>query len=319
VCLEDIKRWHDAHPQHDLVTVFLDKKQSWGSDTSGRAPVDLDDLINSKIGAANVYKPGELLAGHASLSAAALSNAWPTMGALQGKLLFILTGGALIPTAKYNGIAFYVTNRGKDAVLFACPDAGGMPDLFARTDVVCANFKYKNLAGTDLGRTASTLGFLSHVWDIPESDQGYRAAIEDFGSYIGIDDYTISNYNNGRMSGGYWCSGRPAWSTLATITSDGQARSGQKHRSSDNFTLNPPAHTLYLLWDATDASGILHPEIKYQLKQYNSVWWDSVVFQELTGSSISPSVSGSTLYLADPENTNGNSFTVTIKAVTVPQ
>ena len=80
-----------AVPEHEVVTVFLDLKDSfsradWGPH-SGQA---LDRLLREHLGAA-IFTPADLL-GHASTLQHAVADEWPLLHDLHGRFVFVLTG-----------------------------------------------------------------------------------------------------------------------------------------------------------------------------------------------------------------------------------
>jgi hypothetical protein len=93
-CLRVLRSVHDAFPQHEIVTVWVDVKDDF---RAGQTADDLDARISSELGAANVLRPADLLA--ACPSAKDLREAvtgaceWPSLSSLRGKFVFALTGG----------------------------------------------------------------------------------------------------------------------------------------------------------------------------------------------------------------------------------
>ncbi|MFE0136854.1 phosphatidylinositol-specific phospholipase C domain-containing protein [Streptomyces sp. NPDC059037] len=92
-CLADMKSWHDAHPGHRPILVKVELKDGFQA-RNGRGPADLDALLKSKLGDA-VYRPGELVGGHATLDDAVRSDGWPQRSALAGKFIVELIPGTV--------------------------------------------------------------------------------------------------------------------------------------------------------------------------------------------------------------------------------
>src|SRR6187455_275547 len=46
-CLSRINAWATAHPDHELITIFIDKKENWSEPGETREPLDLDELLIS--------------------------------------------------------------------------------------------------------------------------------------------------------------------------------------------------------------------------------------------------------------------------------
>jgi len=57
--LKELVAWHNANPQHEVVTVFMDLKDNL--DTGTHRPADLDAILVAYLGSA-VYGPADLIA-----------------------------------------------------------------------------------------------------------------------------------------------------------------------------------------------------------------------------------------------------------------
>jgi hypothetical protein len=169
-CLTDVKQWSDAHPGHDPITLFIDKKEGWSNVAEGRRPVDLDQLVEVRLGGA-LYKPASLQGNHASLRDAARSRNWPTMQALAGKVIVVLTGGALLNHNET--LSEYVRDRGRAAALFVAADAdeasdiSGVPEQFSpetASYVVFYNIKDED-GHASLGKNTRVNNYVSRLWN----------------------------------------------------------------------------------------------------------------------------------------------------------
>ncbi len=90
-CLDNLRAWHEHHPDHDLMIVKLELKNGFDN-RLGLGPDELDRLISAKV--PDVYRPADLLAGgHATLDAAARDDSWPTFEQLRGRILFTVIPG----------------------------------------------------------------------------------------------------------------------------------------------------------------------------------------------------------------------------------
>ncbi|WKX70119.1 phosphatidylinositol-specific phospholipase C domain-containing protein [Streptomyces sp. XD-27] len=92
-CLADMRAWHDAHPGHRPILVKVEMKDGF-NDRGGRGPDEFDALVNAKLGDA-VYRPADLLGGHATLDDAVRADGWPGRDALAGKFIFELLPGTV--------------------------------------------------------------------------------------------------------------------------------------------------------------------------------------------------------------------------------
>ncbi|EGD22536.1 phosphatidylinositol-specific phospholipase C domain-containing protein [Prescottella equi] len=96
-CLDDLRAWHDADPDHRPVVVKVEMKDGF-TPPFGRGPREFDALVRSRLGDA-VFGPADLLA-HAGPSAATLDDAvrsvgWPDVDDLRGRFLVELIPGTV--------------------------------------------------------------------------------------------------------------------------------------------------------------------------------------------------------------------------------
>ena len=86
-----------AIPQHEVITVFIDIKDPFHKTASAaQSAAVFDGLLIDALGEDHIYRPRDLLArepGAASLQGAVAAQGWPTLDALRGKFLFVVTGG----------------------------------------------------------------------------------------------------------------------------------------------------------------------------------------------------------------------------------
>jgi len=99
---------------------------------------------------------------------------------------------------------------------------------------------------------------------------------------------------------------------IATIQSEGQPQDGQDNRSSDNFTIgNIPPYATKLQWKIVegpkDATFDVMKDISFDV--------DETIFYDLTDGSETEIKTSEDFYIARPENTNGESFTVEVYAI----
>ena len=106
-CIDGLRKWHDAHPNHDLVVVKFEFKAGLGN-----APSSLDDLIAdiqgngaaARIPKEWIFKPSDLMckgwpgnctSRYATPEVAIQAGNWPTIANLRGKFLFLLVPGTV--------------------------------------------------------------------------------------------------------------------------------------------------------------------------------------------------------------------------------
>lgn len=116
-CLLQIKAWSNENPQHDVVTIFIDKKQAWIKE-KGKAPADLDHLLLSVFSKTDIFTPADLLQDKASLKEAALTN-WPPLDSLKGKFVFVITDGTFLNLRR--PLNEYINSQKEAAVCFVSP------------------------------------------------------------------------------------------------------------------------------------------------------------------------------------------------------
>ncbi len=105
-CLTTITTWSDAHPGHVPILVLVEAKADpipetplpaqpeiklaqsikWDASNLGQ----IDDEIRAVVKPEKMITPDQVRGSHPTLEAAALANAWPTLGQSRGKLLFAL-------------------------------------------------------------------------------------------------------------------------------------------------------------------------------------------------------------------------------------
>ena len=211
-CFKNIVQWSDCHPNHEVITVFLDKKQAWGP---GRSPADLDKLILATLPANKLYRPADLQQGYATLRQAANANAWPTLGGLRGKIILVLTGGQLFNHNRT--LNEYLRERKEQAALFVAADTdessdvAGWPQQFGPEEanqLVFYNIKFGHEA---IASTIHEHGYLSRVWNAPEDDLTYRKLIDQNVQFIALNNFRNEGFNEGSMEGSLPPEGKKIW------------------------------------------------------------------------------------------------------------
>jgi hypothetical protein len=202
-CLTDIQEWSDAHPGHGPITLFLDKKEAWSDASAHRTPVDLDKLVESKLGG-KLFKPASLKGTYDTLRQAANKGAWPTMDKLAGRVIVVLTGKSLND---------YVADRGTNAALFVAADAwrtsdiDGVPKGFSSTTAPYLVFyniqaNYPGWPSQDeLGRATRAKNYVSRLWGIPNSWNACNILANCIND-IALDDWTTDQGVCNKVSAG---------------------------------------------------------------------------------------------------------------------
>jgi hypothetical protein len=99
-CLGVFARWSDAHPGHEPVVILINSVDQtptppyWPYDAKfDQAGIDaLNTDVEQVIGANRVMTPDQVRGAYPTLRDAVLAKAWPTLGRLRGKFIFVLDG-----------------------------------------------------------------------------------------------------------------------------------------------------------------------------------------------------------------------------------
>lgn len=195
-CLADVARWTTRHPNHDLITIFLDKKQGWSRQHS---PEDLDKLITKYFDQEAIYKPNELKGSFTTLRDAASSGAWPRYTDVRGKVIFCLTGGNLLHGNKT--LSQYISNRKDSALIFAAPIIKREKDILKHPKgiskgnapyVVFCNFSVKH---SELTCITKSKKLISRVFNVEETKEQYSAQ-QNCTNYIAVFDFRNIVFTN---------------------------------------------------------------------------------------------------------------------------
>lgn len=183
-CLDELRAFHVANPNHEVVTVFIDLKDDF---EAGRSPEQLDALIASRLPPQWLLRPEDLFTacpGAATLKAAVTGTCrWPTHLQLRGRFVFALTGSDLNFGTKLSG---YASNdpvaRSRHA--FVAPDLTSASGIAtAKTHAVFFNIKASNAAIVDAVHAA---GFVGRVWDVNSASTWSDVALRNV-NHIGTD------------------------------------------------------------------------------------------------------------------------------------
>lgn len=142
-CLRVIRAFHDAVPEHEIITAFLDMADDWDAT---HKPDDIDQAVNEELGNL-VFTPAELLAtckGAKTLrDSVSGSCGWPRLDALRGRVMLGMTakdGGKLCTGG--GTLRTYASPSAVARPVFLVPeisDACGIAEYDAMDDVVIAN------------------------------------------------------------------------------------------------------------------------------------------------------------------------------------
>lgn len=96
-CLKDLKKWSDAHPDHDPVFITLEPKDG-NANKFGTEPEhytsklfdDLDNELKTYLGKNKIISPDDIRGSYKTLNEAVLHKNWPKVKDAKGKFLFVM-------------------------------------------------------------------------------------------------------------------------------------------------------------------------------------------------------------------------------------
>ncbi|MFT5370460.1 MAG: hypothetical protein ACI8V2_005442 [Candidatus Latescibacterota bacterium] len=96
-CLEEVKKWSDAHPKHIPIVMMIEPKYGTINREHFVRPIDftpaaidsLDNAILNIIPRPRIITPDDVRGKYATLEQAILAKSWPTLGQTRGKFLFL--------------------------------------------------------------------------------------------------------------------------------------------------------------------------------------------------------------------------------------
>ena len=94
-CLDDLKAWSEAHPNHTPVYITLEVKGKIadGNGTDGIVANDFDKLdkeLLAHLGKAHILTPDMVKGKYETLESAVFHDNWPTLKEAKGKFVFVL-------------------------------------------------------------------------------------------------------------------------------------------------------------------------------------------------------------------------------------
>jgi len=97
-CLQDMKKWSDAHPGHNPIFITMNAKDQAIDRPGYTIPekftpevfAQLDKVIQEELGQDKLITPDQVRGKHNSLESAVLKGHWPKLKEAKGKFLFIL-------------------------------------------------------------------------------------------------------------------------------------------------------------------------------------------------------------------------------------
>ena len=114
-CLRELKSWSDLHSNHFPIMIVLDLKSEGANIDIGasltsiipfgnREIMSVETEILSVLPRQDIYTPDELRDGHENIRDRILKRGWPSLNALRGKFVFILSNSALVDSYRGKNI-----------------------------------------------------------------------------------------------------------------------------------------------------------------------------------------------------------------------
>ena len=180
--LDALLSFHQAVPEHEVVTIWLDLKNDF---VSGRnqTPESLDNLITSKLGRENIWGPPDLIGSENNLQAAVATYNWPTLQSLQGKFIFSCTTGDLSSSGSV--LNQYVENgvTANQRLAFVAPEISNTDDIKKHDYAVIFNLSSSHIP---LAQDVFNAGYISRTYGL-NSRGNWRSAWNSCANHLGTD------------------------------------------------------------------------------------------------------------------------------------
>lgn len=206
-CLQEIEQWTKKNPDHEVITIYIDKKEGWGSNRSARKPENLDNLISSIFPAGSIYSPKEVLQENENLRSSVQGCRWPSTNDLKGKVIFVLTDATIL-TRKNMVLNEYLKKQQKNSLCFVAPLIKKKSEIQAprgmasenRSNVIFYNLRYKNVG---LSSAINSKNFINRVYNSPETLATVNAMADRKVNFIALHNYKlVSNTCQPEAQGG---------------------------------------------------------------------------------------------------------------------
>lgn len=194
-CLQRIKDWGDKNPKHNIITVFIDKKENWSDLNEKRKPQDLDQLIQSIFTKESIYSSPNLLGDKGNLKGASATN-WASLDALKGKYIFVITDGTEITSRK--PLNEYIEALQNNATCFVAPQISNENEIdnpIGFSAVNAKNVVFYNLQypSGDLSKKIDSINCMSRIFSSPEKVASYQNLVNKKINFIALDNYKLLN------------------------------------------------------------------------------------------------------------------------------
>jgi len=195
-CLTEIEQWTRKNPEHEVITIYIDKKEDWGSKRSQRKPEDLDNLISAIFPANTIYSPKEVLQENDNLRNSVQGCNWPSTKDLKGKVIFVITDATIL-TRKNKLLNKYLNRQQNNSLCFVAPLIKKKSEIvrprgvsFQNTsNVIFYNLGYKH-AG--LSSAINSKNYINRVYNSPETLATVNALADRKVNFIALHNYRLA-------------------------------------------------------------------------------------------------------------------------------
>jgi hypothetical protein len=172
-----LRNWARANPNHDVVTVVMDLKNAPGDDATYARKVE--EQFVQALGRENIFAPGDLQRGAATLLAGARQFGWPTLTQLKNKFILVFSGADGDSSVRRR--REYLSADTSNRLAFVDWDqrtAGNDPSKapYTNGNRVFININYGRSGWCDLAvRAQNVTGFATRAW-VENDSTSWRAA-----------------------------------------------------------------------------------------------------------------------------------------------
>ncbi len=162
--LDVLKKFHEEDPNHEVITVFMDIKAPFQND--GHLAEDLDQLLKASLGSI-LWSPSDLMArcpDSLTLQSSVQKSDcdWPSLQALRGRILFVLTSAPILA---------YVANGSKaqERSAFIAPQITSLSAIENFPFAVFFNMEKSVALRGDVLRGLHQRNLIGRTWDVNDA------------------------------------------------------------------------------------------------------------------------------------------------------
>lgn len=197
-CLLEIEQWTRKNPEHEVLTIYIDKKEDWGSKKSQRRPQDLDNLISSIFSPDKIYSPKDVLHENDNLRNSVQGSNWPSTKELRGKIIFVITDATIL-TRKNKLLNKYLDEQQNSSLCFIAPRIKKESEIIKprglstenTPNVIFYNLGYKH---SGLSSAISSSNYINRVYNSPETLASVNDLADRKVNFIALHNYKLGGF-----------------------------------------------------------------------------------------------------------------------------